>query len=83
MNKHKGQIAIAVALSLMATFIGTSIVIAWNSNLKADKAVEKVSEAEASISGIQSELKGMNDKLDMLTTYFKLTPRENQTTINK
>jgi len=75
-SKNKtGQVQIAIALSLMATFIGTAIIIAWNSNLKSDKAVEKVSEVQGDIKSIRSNINAINNKLNELSDYFKLVPK--------
>ena len=76
--KKLGQIEFGLMATIAAiiTIIGASLTISINSNSKSDKAVERISGVEVNISGIRSDIKGINDKLDMLTGYFKLTPKE-------
>ena len=75
MNKNRrGQVQIGLSILAAGAFLIGAMTFAVNSYLKSGKAIERVSTVEGDIKGIRSEMKGMNDKLDMLTDYFKLTP---------
>ena len=70
--KQKGQITIQLLAA--GAMIIAAVSLALGAYNKSDKAIDRVSAVEGDIQGIRSEMKGMNDKLDMLTDYFKLTP---------
>ena len=74
MSKKSAQIQIGFGVIAAGAFLIGAMTFAVNSYLKSGKAIERVSTVEGDIKGIRSEMKGMNDKLDMLTDYFKLTP---------
>jgi len=74
MFKNKGQVQIGLSILAAGAFLIGAMTFAVNSYLKSGEAIERVSTVEGDIKGIRSEMKGMNDKLDMLTDYFKLTP---------
>ena len=74
MSKKSAQIQIGFGVIAAGAFLIGAMTFAVNSYLKSGEAIERVSTVEGDIKGIRSEMKGMNDKLDMLTDYFKLTP---------
>lgn len=74
MRKNRGQITIQLLAA--GAMIIAAVSLALSAYTKSDKAIDRVSAVEGNIQRIQSEMKGMNDKLDMLTDYFKLTPKE-------
>ena len=81
--KHKGQIQIGLGIIAASAFLLGAFGFSVNAYLKSGEAIEGVSEVKGDIKVIQSELKAMNDKLDLLTSYFKLSPRDAQATENK
>jgi len=74
MSKKSAQLQIGFGVIAAGAFLIGAMTFAVNSYLKSGEAIERVSTVEGDIKGIRSEMKGMNDKLDMLTDYFKLTP---------
>ncbi|MCK9370219.1 hypothetical protein M0R04_09965 [Candidatus Dojkabacteria bacterium] len=65
------SIGIMIALAaLILTCIGIAISYASAANTKADNAIDRVS-------SVEGDIKGINSKLDLLTEYFKLTPKRN------
>jgi hypothetical protein len=71
LSDKKMSIGIMVTLSaLILTSIGIAISYASAANTKADNAIDR-------ISAVEGDIKGINSKLDLLTDYFKLTPKMN------
>lgn len=78
MPKNKGQINIGIALAittLLAGLISTSLGISWRANDASNRAIDKISVVEGDIKSINTNINGMNEKLDLLMGYFKLTPK--------
>ena len=72
--KAQAQIALLAALGAM---IVAAVSISVNANLKADKSIDRVSAVEGDIKSIQRDLNAINEKVGMLTDYFKLVPKNN------
>ena len=67
----KGQIQIAIVLSLMATFIAAAIATAWNANVKSDRSLEKVSAVEVDIGIIKTDVKYLRESFIELKQLIK------------
>ena len=76
MRKLKAQAQIAL-LAALGAMIVAAVSISVNANLKADKSIDRVSTVEGDIKSIQRDLYAINEKVGMLTDYFKLVPKNN------
>ena len=77
--KHRGLIETSLVIgigALLATLVSLGLGVSWKSLDSSNKAVDRVSVTEATISGLKSEVKAVNDKVDLLLNYFKLTPKD-------